>query len=521
MTRETGLQMNDRIIAYDLGTGGIKASLYEMSGTSIFDVFFSYDTDYSSGNIHEQSPDVWWQGIIRTTQKLLTDTKTAAASIVGIAISGHSLGAVPVDINGDLLRELTPIWSDTRAEAQTEAFFEKIDYNNWYMTTGNGFPAECYSVFKVMWYRDNEPEMFAKVHKILGSKDYCNLRLTGKMYTDQSYASGSGIFDLQKNMYRSDFADAAGLDLRIFPEILKSHDVVGNLTAEAAAILGLTEQTKVICGGVDNACMALGARGFKNGRAYISLGSSSWIAIVGDKPIVDIVHKPFVFSHVVDGMYTSATSIFAAGSSLRWVRDNICTDVAAKEAAGEIPDAYIEMNRMAEKSTIGANGLIFNPSLAGGAMIEESKHICGGFIGLNLRHNRNDLVRATMEGITYNLFYAMEILAKYAADIDQMLLVGGGSKSAFWRQMFSDVFAMDMIKTTVDQNCASLGAAALVAYGLGYWSDYSQIDSVHQQESVHQPDPENTAQYRNFYNLHRASAHYFALSGESLHKMGY
>lgn len=513
--------MEKRIIAYDLGTGGIKASLFTTGGVSLAGTFAAYDTVYASGNIHEQSPDVWWRGIIETTGELLRRTGADPASILGLAISGHSLGAVPVDEAGNLLRELTPIWSDARAEKQAEAFFRTVNYEEWYKTTGNGFPAECYCVFKVMWYRDNEPEMFAKTHKILGSKDYCNLRLTGRMATDQSYASGSGVFDLVRNEYREDYIAAAGLSRDIFPDILHSHDVVGNLTAEAAGLLGLTPETKVICGGVDNSCMALGARSFQNGRAYTSLGSSSWIAICGDTPIVDTAHKPYVFSHVVDGLFTSATSIFAAGSSLRWARDVICPDVLAAEQSGALPDAYVAMNEMAARSPIGANGLIFNPSLAGGAMIEESKNICGGYVGLNLRHNRDDLIRATMEGITYNLYYAMNLLSEYAPGIREMLLVGGGSKSPFWRQMFADVFAMDMIKTSVDQDCASLGAAALVAYGLGYWKDYSPIDSIHAPEAQHTPDMEKHAAYAPFYELHRYIAHFMALSGDALHKMGF
>src|SRR5659263_41837 len=167
--------MNEKIIAYDLGTGGIKASLYSIDGSSLAGTFLSYDTVYASGNIPEQSPAVWWDGIISTTKELVAVTAVCPSDIVGIAISGHSLGVVPVDIDGTLLRELTPIWSDARAEKQAAEFFNKIDYTDWYLTTGNGFPAECYSVFKIMWYRAHEPEMFARVHKILGSKDYCNL----------------------------------------------------------------------------------------------------------------------------------------------------------------------------------------------------------------------------------------------------------------------------------------------------------------------------------------------------------
>lgn len=506
----------DMIIAYDLGTGGIKASLFDINGNSSGDVFSQYDVVYTGSDRHEQAPDVWYDGICSTTKLLLEKSGVNPSQVVALSISGHSLGVVPVNKEGKLLRDMTPIWSDTRAKKQTKEFFEKVSYTEWYTKTGNGFPAECYSVFKIMWYRDNEPEMYANTYKILGSKDYCNLKLTGCMVTDHSYASGSGVYDLINNRYDEDYISASGIRRDLLPELVHSHDVIGNLTAEAAAALGLTTDVKVVAGGVDNSCMALGARGIKNGRAYISLGSSSWIAVVSDKPLVDADKKPFIFAHVIDGMYASATSIFAAGSSFRWARDVLCHDLVAKEKAGEIKDAYIEMNNLAALSPIGANNLQFNPSLAGGAMIEKSKNIVGGFTGLQLSHTRNDMIRAALEGITYNLWYAMTVLKSCGVSVPELLMVGGGAKSAFWRQMFSDIFDMNMIKTSVDQNAASLGAAALAAYGLGLWSDYSPVDSVHKLESISEPDKQKTDEYRRHYELSRYIAGWLADTGDKL-----
>lgn len=506
----------DMIIAYDLGTGGIKASLFDLNGSSCCDIFSQYDVVYTGSDYHEQAPDVWYQGICSTTKQLLEKSGVHPSSVVALSISGHSLGVVPVSKDGKLLRSMTPIWSDTRAKQQTKEFFERIPYAQWYMKTGNGFPAECYSVFKIMWYRDNEPELYANTFKILGSKDYCNLMLTGQMVTDHSYASGSGIYDLAKNCYDEDYIRAAGIRRDLLPELLHSHDVIGQLTPQAAAALGLSPHVKVVAGGVDNSCMALGARGIENGRAYISLGSSSWIAVVSGTPLVNAEKKPFVFAHVIDGMYASATSIFAAGSSFRWVRDVLCPDLIIKEKHGEIKDAYVEMNELAALSPIGANNLLFNPSLAGGAMIEKSKNIVGGFVGLQLSHTRNDMIRAALEGITYNLWYAMTVLKSCGVSIPELLMVGGGAKSAFWRQMFADIFNMKMVKTSVDQNAASLGAAALAAYGLGLWSDYSPIDKAHLLESTSVPDAESEKNYRQYYELSRYIADWLAETGDKM-----
>lgn len=510
----------DRLIAYDLGTGGIKASLYDAEGNALASAFLSYDIRYTGQCMHEQRPDDWWNGVIETTRRLMALARANPADIAAVALSGQSLAVTPVDENGRLLREYVPIWSDARAEAEANAFFTHVDEEEWYMCTGNGFPPALYSLFKIMWYRDHEPALYERCYRILGSKDYCNLRMTGVFATDHSYASGCGAYDLRTHRYREDYIEAAGVRRALFPEIVPSHTPLGPLTPAAAEALGLTTRTQVIAGGVDNACMALGAKGIANGRAYLSLGSSSWIAVTGDKPLVDPAVRPFVFAHCIDGMYASATSIFAGGSSLRWLRDTLCGDLVEAERTGAIEDAYVAMNALAATAPVGANGLCFNPSLAGGAMIEDSPHIVGCFAGLRLAHTRADMIRAVMEGVTYNLYYAFTLLERMQGPIDGLLLAGGGSKSPFWRQMFADVFGIPMQKTNIDQDAASLGAAALCAYGLGYWRDYARIDALHRVESVETPDPAAAAAYPRYYALSRFVARQMAQLGDELHRLG-
>lgn len=510
--------MSKKIIAYDLGTGGVKASLFTVEGKILKNSFISYDTFYPAGNRHEQRPDDWWNGIVSSTKMLLSAREQFKDDIAALAISGHSLGVVPVDSDGGLLREMTPIWSDTRAQQQTKAFFEKADYDEWYQATGNGFPSECYSVFKIMWYRDNEPELYEKTYKILGTKDYCNYKMTGRMVTDHSYASGSGVYDLLGKRYRDDYIKAAGVNAELFADIIKSDDVVGTLTEEASALMGLPKSVKVICGGVDNSCMALGAKGIKDGRIYTSLGSSSWIAAISKKPILNLENRTYVFSHVLEDMFTSATSIFSAGNSLRWAKEKLYVNLE-NEAQQSGKDAYVLMNELAAQSPIGANKLIFNPSLAGGSMIEESPHIKGGFMGLQLQHTQADVIRSVFEGITLNLRYALDILKKNETVSDDMLIVGGGSKSPFWRQMFADIFGMNMIKTNIDQNAASLGAAALAANGAGLWNGYDIIDEIHESGSVERPIPENYEKYTKLYHAFRKTMHYMAQAGVLLEEL--
>lgn len=482
------------VVAYDLGTGGAKASLVSQEGEILKDSFISYKTYFSGDNWQEQRPDDWWNAIVESTHVLLADlTPEQKENIVSVAISGHSLGVVPIGKDGSLLRELTPIWSDQRAEQEAEEFFKKVNYEQWYMTTGNGFPAPCYSVFKIMWYKRHEAEMFARVDKIIGTKDYCNYKFTGVLATDHSYASGSGVYNLKEWCYEPSFIEASGLSVDIFPHILPSDGVVGRITPEVAALTGLPQHVQVVCGGVDNSCMALGAKGNADGRVYTSLGSSAWIALVANEPVLDIKYKPYVFAHILPGMYASATCIFSAGSSFQWVRNQLCKDlIEAERQGGE--NSYAAMDKLALNSTVGANGVVFNPSLAGGSSIEPTADMSGGFAGLRLQHTREDIIRASMEGVALNLRKALDVFRMYYPDIDKMLVVGGGAKSKVWMQMFADIYNTQIEKTNIDQQAATFGAAALAFNGVGVWSDYQMLDKIHKTEALYSPS-ETASEY--------------------------
>jgi len=499
------------IIAYDLGTGGTKASLYDAGGACLASTFVPYETFYPDAGWHEQRPEDWWNAVVQATRELLAASRAAPADAACLAISGQSLAVIPVDASGGLLRESIPIWSDTRAAAQAAAFFERVDPTAWYQATGNGFPAACYAVFKTMWYRDHEPAMLAKARHVLGSKDWINLRLTGTAFTDFSYASGTGVYDLVGWKYRDDFIRASGLPASLFPEIVPSTRIIGNLTAEAADALGLTRDVMVACGGVDNSCMALGARNTEEGRVYTSLGSSSWIAVSSAKPVLDPAAKPYVFTHVVPGLFTSAVSIFAGGSSFRWIRDAVL--------GGEASAGYDAMTGLAAASPVGANRLLFNPSLAGGSSQEPSPRIRGAFAGIDLRHTRADLVRAGMEGIAMNLGAVLEVLRRFVPLAPEMLMVGGGSRSQLWRQIFADVYGMDCVKTSVDQDAASLGAAAVAAVGAGLWRGFGKVDEAHKVEDVRHPIPENVEKYRRLAPAFELLRRQQAELGELLHRI--
>ena len=332
--------MDKKIISFDLGTGGNKASLYDVQGNCLASAFVPYATQYPQVGWHEQRPADWWQAVVESTRQLLQSSQVEREAIVALAISGHSLGAVPVDRAGKLLREATPIWSDIRAQQEVEAFFKQVDPDEWYLTTGNGFPAACYTIFKVMWYQRHEPEMWQQVDTILGTKDYINYLLTGQLQDGLFLRLGHGHLQPQGVGLRAGSSSPPAASRprsgrRSCPPPSCSARSCRRLPGRSAWSQGV----QVACGGVDNSCMALGAKNNRAGRVYTSLGSSAWIAVSSEQPVLDKKFKPYVFAHVIPHMFTSAVSIFAAGSSFAWVKDNLCGDLveeARQTGAGRL-----------------------------------------------------------------------------------------------------------------------------------------------------------------------------------------
>jgi xylulokinase len=499
--------MSKKIISFDLGTAGNKASLYDLDGNCLATAFVPYTTQYPQVGWHEQRPTDWWNAVVESTRQLLQSHKTNKSEIACLGISGHSLGAVPVDKSGALLREATPIWSDVRAQKEVEEFFKVIDPDQWYLTTGNGFPAACYTIFKVMWYKKHEPEMWKKVDKILGTKDYINFELTGKLYTDYSYASGTGVYDLKNWQYDKGLISKSGISSSVWPEIVPSTHILGGLTQETAELLGLDSGVQVVCGGVDNSCMALGAKNIRDGRVYTSLGSSAWIAVSAEQPVLDKQYKPFVFAHVIPKMFTSAVSIFSAGTTYSWVKDNLCSELV-EESKKNNTDVYMLMNREAEKAPVGSNKLLFNPSLAGGTSQDPTVYLRGAYIGLDLKHGKPELIRAAMEGIAMNLRLRLDLLRKYTKIDDEILFVGGGAKSRFYLGIFADAFNCRILKTNIDQDAAALGAAAIAAVGCGLWQDFNKIDQIHKTVEVVEPNEENNLVYEKLIPIFELATEY-------------
>ncbi|MFP3090427.1 hypothetical protein LQZ21_08885 [Treponema sp. TIM-1] len=490
------------VIAYDLGTGGLKTSLFDEQGVSAASDFKQIKTYYPAPEFREQKPREWWEAVMSGTKDLFAKAKVKPGDIVAAAVSGHSLGVVPIAKDGSLASEYVPIWTDGRAPGQAKDIFEEINEEAWYMKTGNGFPAYLYSAFKIRWYKENKPELYHQVQTFIGTKDYLNYRLTGVLATDYSYASGSGVYDLIKCNYDQDYIRRFGLKPEDFPPLRESRDIIGKIKSEVAREMGLPEHLLIAAGGVDNACMAAGAGCVEEGMAYTSLGTSAWIAVSSHKPVLNFKTKPYVFGHLIKGMYVSAEGTFSAGNTFRWVRDVICSDLLEIEKkTGE--DAYKLMDEIAQQSEIGAKGLVFNPTMAGACSLDKSVNAKGAIIGLDLQHTRSDIVRAALEGVCLALKMALEELKKIARLSNEMLIVGGGGKSQYWRQLFADIYGMTITESAVGEIAGSLGAAACAAIGAGLWKDYGPLILLNRAINTKTCNRENYERYNRIFQVYR------------------
>lgn len=483
----------DGLLAFDLGTSGVKCVLFDEKGAELGSRYGEYETYYPAPNFREQYPEHWIDRIVEATVALRDEFPDV--NIRGVGVSGHSLGAIPVDGKGKLLAQRIPLWSDARAISQAERFFRQVEYRQWYETTGNGFPRELYALFKIMWYREHEPELYSKTDKFIGSKDYINLFLTGNAATDVSYASGSGLFDLKKGVYREDYANAAEIDIQKMPRIYASHEIIGYVTEMAAEKMHIAAGIPVVAGGVDNACMTLGAGCFNDGDAYASLGSSAWITASVTEPVVDFDSRIYTFAHCVPGQYLPSIGIFASGSALNWAVDKWFADYTGS-------GRFDAVGALAAQSPAGANGLLFNPCLAGGSSFDKSPHIRGCLFNLSLGNTRADIARAVFEGIAMHLRLAADALERSGRLGKRLLVVGGGAKGGFNRQIYADVFGKEVAVSRVQQGAASLGAAALAAVGCGLWESFESLKELHREVAVSVPDWNNHAWYERIMPLY-------------------
>jgi xylulokinase len=484
------------ILAHDLGTTGNKASLFDEEAQLVASSFKGYGTFHPHPTWAEQNPEDWWQAVILATREIIQKAQVTGDDITAIAFSGQMMGCLPLDKTGKPLRPCI-IWADQRAVSQAEYLSEIIGEEHIYRITGHRI-SPTYSASKMLWVRENEPEIYKQVHKFVHVKDFIAYRMSGAFVTDRSDASGMNLYSLEEATWSEEILNAINLDPQILPEIHDSTDVVGQLTKEAAEQLGLTEGIPIVIGGGDGASATVGAGAVKEGPAYNYIGSSSWISFASPRPIYDPRRRIFNWAHMVPHMFAPCGTMQAAGGSYQWLRRQIC-GLEELEARGIDKDVYEIMNYEAEKSVPGANGLIFLPYLQGERSPHWNPRAKGGFIGLQITHTRADMIRATLEGIAFNLRTILQSFLDSNAQINEMILIGGGAKGRLWRQIIADIFGLPTLQPRLLEEATSLGAAVAGGVGVGLYKDFSVVNKCIEIIDRHQPNPSAQAIYERLY----------------------
>ncbi len=459
------------IIAHDLGTTGNKASLHDDSGKIIRHCTVDYPVHFASGGVAEQNPQDWWQAVGAATKKLLSESGTNPKDISGLGISGQMMGAVLLDENFDPTRTAV-IWADHRSTKQTQQLIEKLGMESAYQEIGHQLNP-TYSLTKAMWVRENQKEIFNKTKYICNAKDFVNAKLTGKLVTDFSDASSTNAFDQIKGSWSERILQAAELNPALFPEVVPSTQILGELTNDAASHLGLLSGIPVIVGGGDGPMAATGAGIIHEmDGAYACMGSSSWISVSADKPLHDPKMRSMTFNHVVEGKFVPTATMQAGGASLHWVADLLLPN------SGH--DRFNVLLAEAESLPGAFDGLYFLPHILGERSPYWNPKAAGVFAGIERHHSRGNLVKAVLEGVAFNLKTCIQAFSENNRGISSVDVIGGGAESALWMQIFSDVWGIPVRQRSIVEEANSLGAAVTTLVGLGKakFEDSSNLSSI-------------------------------------------
>lgn len=500
--------MTKYILAHDIGTSGNKATLISQDGILVRSCVCGYETEYFNGIWAEQDSSDWWQAICQTSRDIIADTRIDPADIAAVCFSGQMMGCLCVDKNGVPLRK-SIIWADQRSHKQEFQISQHISQMDFYRITGHRNSAS-YGLHKLMWIRDNQPEIYENTYKILNAKDYIVFCLTGEFCTDFSDASSNNCLDINTWKWSERIVEYAKIDIEKLPDIKPSTHVVGGVTKRAAEQSGLLEGTPVVLGGGDGMCASIGAGSYKEGRTFSYIGSSAWIATTSEKPIFDEEMRTISWAHIVPGMYAPNGTMQTAGGAFSWIKNTICQfeiDVAQKKNK----NVYDIINQEICKSKPGSNGIVFLPYLLGERAPRWNRDAKGAFIGLKMQNNRSDMLRSVIEGVTLNMSIILDTLRKQV-DITEMLVIGGGAKGEIWRQIMADIYKVKIKVPTLLEEATSIGAAVTGGVGVGLFKDFSVVDDFINIECEINPD-------ERYFNIYKNSKKIFDQSYYALEKV--
>lgn len=457
-------------IAHDLGTSGNKASLFTTEGKLVCSHTSPYSVHFFHGNRAEQNPEDWWQAVIASTRKITENIPPQ--DVLAMSFSAQMQCCLIVDESGTPLRPAI-IWADQRAEEEKNFLEEKIGFDHMYEITGHRVSAS-YSLAKLMWIKKHEPELYARTKYMLQAKDYMIYRLAGVYVTDYSDGSGTNAMDLKNLCWSEEILDAAGIDPEKLPPLHASTDVAGTLTKEAASLLGLTPETKVVIGGGDGPCSALGAGCIHAGELFLTFGTSAWIGGTTDTVFTTEDKIIPCFAHVIPGKYMPCGTMQAAGSSYTYIREALCREETdAARAAGN--DPYEVMNALIASSPAGAKNLIFLPYLLGERCPRWNPNTSGSFLGIKPCHEKADYVRAVVEGIAMNLEIILSVYRR-TLPAEKLIFTGGGAKGTIVARIIADILQAELTRPDHVEEATSIAAAVIAGVGIGVYRDFSAVE---------------------------------------------
>jgi xylulokinase len=479
------------LLGIDVSTTGVKALLVAADGQ----VVGSANTEQPLYTPHplwsEQDPADWWNGAIRSVRQVLADTGVNGSQVAAVGLTGQMHGLTLLDHTGQVLRPAI-LWNDGRTAAQCDEMRARLGKDRLVAITGNdaltGFTAP-----KILWVREHEPEVYARVAHILLPKDYVRYRLTGGFAVDCADGAGMILMDIKQRTWSSEVLEALHIPAEWLPQVFEGPQVTGAITAEAAQLTGLKAGTPVVGGGGDQAAGAVGVGAVQPGVVSLALGTSGVVFASTSAPFIEPQGRLHAFCHAVPGRWHLMGVMLSAAGSLRWYRDTFHPS-----------QDYDSLLAPAAAIPAGCEGLLFLPYLTGERTPHPDPLARGAFVGLTIRHNEAHLVRAVLEGVAFGLRDSFELMKQAGQkEIRQVRVSGGGARSLLWRQILADVLGAELVTVNTTEG-AAYGSALLAGVGAGLWPDVdSACQATVRLTGSTTPQPAEQAAYEKYYALYR------------------
>lgn len=451
-------------IGIDLGTSAVKLLLMQEDGTVKNIVSKEYPIYFPNPGWSEQNPCDWWKMTIEGIKEL-TDGFDKD-SIKGISFGGQMHGLVILDKDDNVIRPAI-LWNDGRTEKETDYLNNVIGKDKLSEYTGNiafaGFTAP-----KILWLKENEPENFAKISKIMLPKDYIAYKMTGVHATDYSDASGMLLLDVKNKCWSKEMLDICGISSDVMPQIYESYEKIGTLTSEVSSLLGINKDCIVAAGAADNAAAAVGTGTTGDGKCNLSLGTSGTLFISSDEFMVDDNNALHSFVHANGRFHLMGCMLSAASCNNWWMKDILKTTDFPKEQ-----EPLIQKDC---RNELGNNNVFFLPYLMGERSPHNDASARGAFIGMSMDTKREDMLQAVFEGVAYGVRDSMEVARKLGINVTNATICGGGAKSTLWRKIVANVLNINVNTVMVEEGPA-YGGAILASVAAGEYNSVEEATS--------------------------------------------